>query len=471
MSSKSKTPDSLYPLKRRTSTGSLSPLRSGAPPLAPIKSTSPRSRVFSRSQSPRSFELIYSGSSQPSPYFDPEKDATYLEQCFEVMGELGKGSYGVVYKVRSKQDSQLYAVKKTTRKFKSKSDRWRMLEEVRSGIGLGSHPFCMTYHDAWEENNFLYIQLEYCIHGSLNDYTLDNTLQEDDLWRILFNISLGLKHIHENGYVHLDIKPANIFMDASQCVKIGDFGIIQRIEKTGKGIHEEFEDGDPIYMAPELLHPASCSPAADVFSAGMTMLDLASGRELPGYGPGWHELRSGNIPRELFGTCSDDLVQLVESMVHEDPKMRPTVDEILAHRHIRPHWLRFKISYLFWAPLNSITTFVSSIFAQLRAKMTGSVSGTTSNVKKLTRKASQQMVPMRIDFSSDEDDPDTSLDTSNMDDSELLDPALKRTQIRLNFEDQGSAGHSSGLQRRLRDNSESPKRNKNLARIFEEMEN
>ena len=209
---------------------------------------------------------------------------------------------------------------------------------------------------------------------------MSNNIAEDELWRILSHILIGLRHIHANGFLHLDIKPANIFMAQDLTVKIGDFGIAQRFRRiqgagdgsdgsgeTVLGIEvDEFEDGDPVYMAPELLNPeqvksVSFGPPADIFSSGMTMLDMASGREIPGYGDGWHELRSDKIPRELFGDTSDEFVELVTSMIASDPRQRPTLDVILKHAKISP----FLRSYEMYRVMNIPAQMVGTCFAHV----------------------------------------------------------------------------------------------------------
>ena len=88
-------------------------------------------------------------------------------QQFEVLQEIGKGSFGVVYRVRSLRDGRLYAVKKSTRRYKGVRDRERRLREVRSVNALGDHPHCVRMYDAWEEGDLLYIQMELCTQGRL----------------------------------------------------------------------------------------------------------------------------------------------------------------------------------------------------------------------------------------------------------------------------------------------------------------
>jgi len=224
--------------------------------------------------------------------------------------------------------------------------------------------------------------MELCSEGSLKDHALAHNITEDELWRILSHILIGLRHIHANGFLHLDIKPANIFIAQDLTVKIGDFGIAQRfrrIQGSGEdggaalGIEvDEFEDGDPVYMAPELLNPeqvksVAFGPPADIFSTGMTLLDMASGREIPGYGPGWHELRSDQIPRALFGETSDEFVELITSMIASDPRQRPTLDIILKHPKITPFLRSYELRRLMLIPAQMAGSCLANILDRIAA--------------------------------------------------------------------------------------------------------
>lgn len=85
--------------------------------------------------------------------------------------------------------------------------------------------------------------------------------------------AMGLKHIHDNSVVHMDIKPENIFLKASGVFKVGDFGIAVRVPVTGG-----WEEGDGRYVAPELLRRSNApTAAADVYSLGATILHSATG--------------------------------------------------------------------------------------------------------------------------------------------------------------------------------------------------
>jgi membrane-associated tyrosine/threonine-specific cdc2-inhibitory kinase len=124
----------------------------------------------------------------------------YFENNFENLGLVGQGDFGWVFRVRSRQDGQIYAVKKSKRNFRGTNDRDRALQEVQSYSLLrqgGSCPQCVTYFRAWTETGKLYIQTEYLKNGTLQQYLNDNAcLEEHVIWSFLADLALGLEFIH-----------------------------------------------------------------------------------------------------------------------------------------------------------------------------------------------------------------------------------------------------------------------------------
>lgn len=101
----------------------------------------------------------------------------------------------------------------------------------------------------------------------------------------------AVKHVHDCGFVHLDIKPSNFFVKLDGTIKLGDFGLALALEQIPK-LKDDDVEGDSIYMAPELLQynknlSAKISCKADIFSLGASLLELASGMNLPQNGLMW----------------------------------------------------------------------------------------------------------------------------------------------------------------------------------------
>ncbi|KAJ3615652.1 hypothetical protein Zmor_012399 [Zophobas morio] len=257
---------------------------------------------------------------------------------------IGKGSFGHVFKARYKENQQWFAIKRSNKPFGGPGDRQLQMNEVNFLRTLGNHPHCVRYDRAWEENGVLYIQTELCQGGTLQKFLEENiNISEDQIWHFITDLTLGLKHIHDNNIVHLDIKPANIFLsfehdkklnssNSSEFfnLKIGDYGIAFDITQKSRF---DYQEGDNKYMAPELLAGQFGTPA-DIFSLGITILEIVGDYELPSAGLNWSKLRNEWQP-ELPSQYSDSLKNLIAEMMRRDPLKRPTVEAILRHPCVR----------------------------------------------------------------------------------------------------------------------------------------
>ncbi|XP_025772495.1 membrane-associated tyrosine- and threonine-specific cdc2-inhibitory kinase [Puma concolor] len=239
------------------------------PPRPPAKGSVPISRLFPPRtpgwHQPQPRRVTFQGKASEtlqSPSYDPSRPESFFQQSFQRLGRLGHGSYGEVFKVRSKEDGRLYAVKRSMSPFRGPKDRARKLAEVGGHEKVGQHPRCVRLEQAWEEGGILYLQTELC-GPSLQQHceAWGTGLPEAQVWGYLRDTLLALAHLHGQGLVHLDVKPANIFLGPRGRCKLGDFGLLVELGASGTG---EAQEGDPRYMAPELLR-GSYGTAADVF--------------------------------------------------------------------------------------------------------------------------------------------------------------------------------------------------------------
>ncbi|KAI1462599.1 hypothetical protein F4805DRAFT_452425 [Annulohypoxylon moriforme] len=229
---------------------------------------------------------------------------------------LGKGEFSCVYKVvqpsqpRMSQEGyfstpthrgscsppsgKVYAVKKLTVPIQGIKDRAQRRREVCVLEDLRGCDHVLQLVDSWEESQCLYIQTEYCEEGSLDAFLsfvgVKGRLDDFRIWKILLEIGKGLRSIHTAGYIHLDLKPANIFINNEGTLKIGDFGLTTSLPLERNPDIE----GDREYMAPEALR-SEISQAADVFSFGLIMLEIAANVKLPENGATWTALREGDF--------------------------------------------------------------------------------------------------------------------------------------------------------------------------------
>ncbi|XP_053327323.1 membrane-associated tyrosine- and threonine-specific cdc2-inhibitory kinase [Spea bombifrons] len=306
------------------------------PPRPPVKSVLPVSRIFPDRQrswsQPRPQSVSFRGPqtvSLASKLYDQSKGDTFFKQCFQSICKLGRGSFGEVYKVRSREDGALYAVKRSVSPFRGESDRQRKLQEVRKHERVGQHPNCVRFVRAWEEKRLLYLQTELCA-CSLQQLSEEagGPLPPRQAWNIMCDLLRGLKHLHDRNLLHLDIKPANVFISHSGVCKLGDFGLMVELDGSDGGIGEA-QEGDPRYMAPELLDGVF-GKAADVFSLGMTLLEVSCNMELPKGGDGWQQLRQGRLPMEFTSDLSPEFLKVLSAMLDPDHRRRVTVDWLLS---------------------------------------------------------------------------------------------------------------------------------------------
>lgn len=236
---------------------------------------------------------------------------SHLYDKFGNCSLVGNGEFSVVYAVEFKGIK--YAVKKTKDQISGPKKRKRLWEEVDllrevSSLNDKNHlsndagnDYVVTLISAWEFNNQLYIMTDYCENGTLDKFLLKQTaegsrskLDEWRIWKILVELMLGLSWIHKHDIIHLDLKPANIFITFDGTLKIGDFGVGFKLPITSE--NGDFDrEGDREYIAPEIISVHGYSTKADIFSVGLIMLETAANVVLPENGSPWRKLRSGDL--------------------------------------------------------------------------------------------------------------------------------------------------------------------------------
>lgn len=269
-----------------------------------------------------------------------------LKQEFCDVQAIGKGQFSTVYRVRNSVDQCLYAVKKTTQI--TRGLRQTQLKEVFALANVSMEaegcPHVVRYYSSWLEDGRLHIQTELC-ECSLRDRLVtrkseqpsDPRFKEAEILEVLRHVATGLKVLHDLGFVHLDIKPDNILLSRGDraVYKIADLGLAAAAMGSGC---DDISEGDCRYLAKEVLRgQLSDLPKADVFSLGLVLYELGiNPKALPCNGPHWQQLREGRLEVELLSALAEQVLSLIQQMVHAKPEQRPRCEALLQHQSVVP---------------------------------------------------------------------------------------------------------------------------------------
>ncbi|MGA8051536.1 MAG: serine/threonine-protein kinase [Burkholderiales bacterium] len=234
------------------------------------------------------------------------------------MRELGRGATAIVYLARDPFAGREVAIKV----FRHSSDdpellggqhRSTFLNEAAL-VGKLQHPHIVTLLDAAVERDYSYIVMEYVAGGTLAQYTSsDALLPLEKVVEVVFKVSRALEYAHRQGVIHRDIKPANILVPPAFDVKLSDFGVAMLEGAT----HTDLRNvGSPSYMSPEQLTDQPLTHQTDIYSLGVVMFQLLTGR-LPFTGSSHASLmyQIVNHPPPELRSVRRDLPEAAEAIV------------------------------------------------------------------------------------------------------------------------------------------------------------
>ncbi len=251
---------------------------------------------------------------------------------FEILREIGRGGFGVVYEALDQQLGRSVAFK-TLRPARTRhelSADW-ILKEAEAVARL-DHPAIVTLYDVGACDSGPYLVEELLRGQTLEERLRGGPPPVDEAVAVGLEIARGLAHAHGHGVLHRDLKPANVFLTEDGRVKLLDFGLAHLLGT--RGVHGA---GTPAYMAPEQLRGEAVDARADVFALGATLFEaLAGKRPFEVRESRSAALDGGPPPAPPVGTPAP-LARLLERCLSIDPGKRPAsgqamVEELLAVR-------------------------------------------------------------------------------------------------------------------------------------------
>ncbi|XP_057781604.1 eIF-2-alpha kinase GCN2 isoform X2 [Salvia miltiorrhiza] len=340
-------------------------------------------RVFGKHISSSKISHFWKTASDLGGQSSSVPNSRYLND-FEELQPLGHGGFGHVVLCKNKLDGRHYAVKKIRLKDKILPVNDRILREVATLSRL-QHQHVVRYYQAWYEagdignlgslawgsttgmsssvsfketdsseqsahenkleSTYLYIQMEYCPRTLRQMFESYNHLDKELAWHLFRQIVEGLAHIHGQGIIHRDLTPNNIFFDARNDIKIGDFGLakflkleqldqdVDVVETVGVSIDGTGQVGTYFYTAPEIEQGwPKIDEKADMYSLGVVFFEL------------WHPFETamerhvllsdlklkGELPSSWVAEFPEQAT-LLRHLMSSSPSDRPSATELLKH--------------------------------------------------------------------------------------------------------------------------------------------
>ncbi|XP_020913072.1 serine/threonine-protein kinase 17A isoform X1 [Exaiptasia diaphana] len=269
-----------------------------------------------------------------------------IDNYYEIHEQIGRGQYAVVRRCTQKSTGLQFAAKFVRKRRKGqdcRSEVWHEVEVLSAVNTPYQHTKIVTLHEVFETRNELILILELALGGDLHRHcvALDtdepaSSRSEKEVVFLLRQILEGLRHLHNQNYVHLDIKPNNILLMTEILypeIRIIDFGLARKI-KPGEQIC--LIVGTPEYVAPEILEFEPVGKPSDIWSIGVVAYVMLTGMS-PFAGEDKQEtcynvsLCAMDFPDSHFGSISFTAQDFIAKILQRNPADRPTVEECLNH--------------------------------------------------------------------------------------------------------------------------------------------
>ncbi|XP_041864640.1 serine/threonine-protein kinase 10 [Melanotaenia boesemani] len=260
---------------------------------------------------------------------------------WEIVGELGDGAFGKVYKARNKETEVLAAAKVIETKCEEELEDYIVEIDI---LAKCDHRYIVKLLDAFYYENKLWIMIEFCPGGAVDAVMLDldRGLTEPQIKVVCRQMLEALDYLHGMKIIHRDLKAGNILLMQDGEIKLADFGVSAKNTKTLQ--RRDSFIGTPYWMAPEVVMCETMKDApydykADIWSLGITLIELAQ------IEPPHHELNPMRVLLKIAKSeppsleepykWSKEFKDFLKKSLDKNPEMRPTAAQLLEHPFVR----------------------------------------------------------------------------------------------------------------------------------------
>ena len=259
---------------------------------------------------------------------DPETE-------FDLIELIGQGNYGRVYKVIHKKTGKIYSAKIA---YIEKTNEIESFKKEINILSQCNNQYIVHYYGSYIKGHQIWIILEFCDGGSLYELIkiLPRNLNEEEIASLIYMILKGLIFLHENKKIHRDVKSENILLTHEGIAKLADFGVsTQLMHSFSKKITKI---GTPFYMSPEVIMQNKYDYKCDIWSLGITSIEMAEGEPPFSKVKGYWVLKKiiTHPPKGLKNKekWSKEFNDFIEKCLIYEPEKRPSAKELLDHPFI-----------------------------------------------------------------------------------------------------------------------------------------
>lgn len=234
---------------------------------------------------------------------------------YRIVGQLGRGGMGVVYRADDLVLGESVAIKFLPAEVAERTDYVeRFVREVRTARKVTHGNVCRV-HDIGEVEGRRFLSMEYVDGEDLASLLRRiGRLDHDKAVELAHQLCAGLAALHDREIIHRDLKPANVMIDGSGHLKLADFGLAALVDEFGK---EEIRDGTPAYQAPEQARGHAVTKASDIYALGLILEEMFSGSS--------RSRRASSKPSSDTSRARVDpeIAELIDRCLENDPAKRP----------------------------------------------------------------------------------------------------------------------------------------------------